>query len=625
MTKKILILLSVIAIIVNTVAFASVTPTVVIDKCLIDDDYKLIVEVSAPGALKMQMLGLTCTDPDGNPVLFDQVTLTEKNENGDYTSKFYTVKFQPKFKSGEYTVEVFGKGVEKGTATVTFYGIDSWCTALDAIVNADGNDIITAAQTKAQGDATNAELLGVDIADVTKFTRTGEFFALVDNEDSSFDITGLDPTDDEDALVIQEKVVSFKKLWADSVRIGEYYNADTAEEVKNWFAKNQKIYDDNPTEENMRFDFNGNSAPSSSNSDRNSYLKESYVLNKYFDDLKSADKEDGGTRETSLYSALSSGKPVFSVGAEGNTWDEKTPANAVLYAIGEQLREEIILTTAKTMNLGYFDGILTNAPGVVDIDYSKYNTVSDKVDFYDGILGEDYNTLADLEKAINGKLDELDEETEEDTTPSRPTVGTGNGSISAGGSSKPNVAIPENAGGKYFADVSDTHWAATAINALYEKGVVNGKSSGGFDPEGSVTRSEFVKMLVCALGFSTDGIDSSFADLFPDMWQYSYVSAAYKLGIVNGFTDGRFGINDVITRQDMAVITERALRIAGNVVVEGNADFADIADISGYAVSAVKNLASLGIVTGMPDGSYAPMQNVSRAQAAAIIYRAINQ
>ena len=261
MSKKIPILLFILAIILNTVAFASVTPTVVIDKCLIDDDYHLVIEVSAPGALKMQMLGLVCTNPNGEPVFFDQVTLTEKNENGDYFSKFYTVKFQPKFKSGEYTVEVFGKGVEKDTKTITFYGVDSWCTALEAMVTADGKDILTAALTNNLGDATNAELLGVDVQKATEFTRTTEFFSLIDNADSSFDITGLDPADDEDAVVIQEKVVGFKKLWADSLRIGEYYNADTAEKAKNWFETNQKLYDENPTEETARFDFNGNSAP----------------------------------------------------------------------------------------------------------------------------------------------------------------------------------------------------------------------------------------------------------------------------------------------------------------------------------------------------------------------------
>ena len=144
-----------------------------------------------------------------------------------------------------------------------------------------------------------------------------------------------------------------------------------------------------------------------------------------------------------------------------------------------------------------------------------------------------------------------------------------------------------------------------------------------FDPNANVTRSEFVKMIAVALGFDMQNKSCEFDDLNESMWQYPYIAAASGLGIVNGYSDGSFGINEPISRQDMAVIAERALRKYGKSFSDGKSDFTDDGDISQYARDAIANLVGAGIITGMPDGTYAPKSNVTRAQAAVIIYRAL--
>ncbi len=626
MKKRLLILLSALTIICNTVAFASSEPAVTIDKCVLDENYNLIVEARVPGALKKQKIGVICTDPDGNVVFSDQTTLLNRNEAGELTASFYSVKFQPQFKSGDYTVTVSGKGVAKDTDTITYYGVDSWSSALNAVVDADGSAILTAASKDSDHGATNAEILGIDVSLLKSFTKTGEFYALIDNDDAKFSIEGLDPSDEEDALAIQDVVIAFKSLWSEAVRIGEYYNADTAEDVKDWFAKNQKLYDDNPTEENMRFDFNGNDKPETLSEDRNVYLMQSFVLNKSLSAMASADKQDGGNRVGEFYSTLASDKPAFAIDAAGNTWDEATPANAALHAITERLREGIVLSTALYMPSEYLDSILTGASGVVDIDDTKFKSVSDKSALYTGIVGTEYQSLEALADAIDKKLGELTDDSDSGSTGSLPDSSGSNrgGSVATSGGSKTEDAAKEENASGIFADVPAGHWASGAINALFEKGVVNGKGNGIFDPDGIVTRSEFVKMLICAFGFSTDGIECEFSDLTSGMWQYPYIAAASELEIVKGFSDGRFGVNDVITRQDMAVLAERAMRIYGEIITDANADFTDIAQVSDYAQGSVKTLAALGIINGMPDGSFAPHKTVTRAQAASIIYRAIS-
>ncbi len=174
----------------------------------------------------------------------------------------------------------------------------------------------------------------------------------------------------------------------------------------------------------------------------------------------------------------------------------------------------------------------------------------------------------------------------------------------------------------YFDDLVGVDWAVEAINSLYEKSVINGKSDKVFDPNAYVTRSEFVKMIVLALGFQSQGYDCDFADLTPDMWQYPYISTAHNFGIVNGYADGSFGVNDYISRQDMAVIVERALIAYGFEFSGESVEFNDNGLIAEYAENAVGNLAGMGIITGMPNGTFEPLSNVTRAQAACVIYRA---
>ena len=206
----------------------------------------------------------------------------------------------------------------------------------------------------------------------------------------------------------------------------------------------------------------------------------------------------------------------------------------------------------------------------------------------------------------------------------RPTGGGGGGSL-GGGSSKPSKPAdpkPEDTKAT-FTDIANVEWAKEAIEALAEKGVLNGKGDNKFAPNDTVTREEFVKIIVAAFELSDDAADCDFADVAEDRWSYSFIAAASKLGIISG--DGtNFNPTAGISRQDMAVIIHRVFDYLKLEVLGDAISFDDSADIAEYAKDAVDALTAAGIINGMGDGTFAPAGTVTRAQAAKVVYGLLN-
>jgi hypothetical protein len=175
-----------------------------------------------------------------------------------------------------------------------------------------------------------------------------------------------------------------------------------------------------------------------------------------------------------------------------------------------------------------------------------------------------------------------------------------------------------------FSDLDNAEWAKEAIEALYKAGVVSGKGGGIFDPMADVTREEFVKMLIGALAIPLDGEASGFSDIGEGAWYAPYVSKAVQSGLVKGISSDAFGVGLPITRQDMAVIVSRACDIFSITgAFGGQARFTDADDIADYAAEAVASVQASGIMTGMGDGRFAPLEAVNRAQTAKALYEII--
>ena len=210
------------------------------------------------------------------------------------------------------------------------------------------------------------------------------------------------------------------------------------------------------------------------------------------------------------------------------------------------------------------------------------------------------------------------------------TTGGNDGTTSGGG---PSIIAPGHTGAvttpntntNYkpdFQDLDSVEWARTAINGLAMRGMISGRDQYTFDPNANITRAEYCQILMGAINALGANGESTFADVPSTAWYYNAVSVASQLGIVSGYGDGNFGPNDLITRQDMALMTYKTAQIMNKSLEPVNAEitFEDSHEIADYAFEAVMTLQKAGIINGMTDTTFEPLSNATRAQSAKVIF-----
>ncbi|KAF6628639.1 S-layer homology domain-containing protein [Paenibacillus sp. EKM208P] len=198
-----------------------------------------------------------------------------------------------------------------------------------------------------------------------------------------------------------------------------------------------------------------------------------------------------------------------------------------------------------------------------------------------------------------------------------------------------------------FMDISG-HWAQQDITRLATRLLVTGTDPTAFtanatserdlakvrfEPEGQVRRSELAAMLVRVLGLEhTDRTLTSFDDVQIESWYADSVRTAAAAGLINGYADGSFRPDTPVSREELAVTIERALRFAGNTeehtgeVNESiSVSLSDAQEISTWAAPAVKTLSGLGIMKGDEKGRFGPATSVTRAEAAAVLSRTLDK
>ncbi|WP_143804300.1 S-layer homology domain-containing protein [Paenibacillus sp. FSL R7-0337] len=181
---------------------------------------------------------------------------------------------------------------------------------------------------------------------------------------------------------------------------------------------------------------------------------------------------------------------------------------------------------------------------------------------------------------------------------------------------------------KTFADMN-SHWAQEAIHKLASKYILTGLTDSQFAPNATTTRAEFAAMIVRALGFSSSGpAASSFKDIPTGAWYTGSVGTAAELGLVLGGTDNTFRPSDKVTRQEMTAILVKAMVLAGAPLPDSAAQpaaFKDAGQIAGWAQQDVAKAVQAGLITGTPDGQFHPGQSATRAEAAIVILRLLEQ
>jgi len=172
-----------------------------------------------------------------------------------------------------------------------------------------------------------------------------------------------------------------------------------------------------------------------------------------------------------------------------------------------------------------------------------------------------------------------------------------------------------------FSDVASTHWAFNYISELSDKNIINGYEDGTFKPSGTITRAEFIKLVV-STGLGED-IDMDEAEGTLKHWASNYVWLAENYGIIEGGSINLNNINEPISRIEMC----RMIANADMIFMEHDAEFqksttfTDIIDLSTNDVYLLRHCVSRGLVTGYEDGTFRPNNTMTRAEAATMIYR----
>lgn len=260
-----------------------------------------------------------------------------------------------------------------------------------------------------------------------------------------------------------------------------------------------------------------------------------------------------------------------------------------------------------------------------EIDFDGYMALgSNKSEVDEAIALKSYENISALIKEYNLAVSDVKSKY---TSSNKKTGGSGSG----GGANlyvpvtEENVSIIPVNKLPQFSDIESYEWAHEAITTLVEEGIVNGFGDNTFCPDKPVTRSEFIKMLVLGmkLELSASG-EIVYDDVSSHDWHYPYVMTSREKNIANGITENLFAPDDNITREEIATMVYRACREYAEQT-DAETNFKDFDEVSQWAKEAISAISAAGIVNGYTDGTFRPGNTATRAEAAVIIYRMMQE
>lgn len=494
-------------------------------------------------------------------------TKTMVDEQNNIVFAFDSIKLPLGLASGTYTVTILGERVAAPlTTSFEHNGPDRKLLVLKAISEAE---VVGPLLTGTTMEKSNSEIMGIDAALYTSLDETGKTAFEVIMGDVVYDLP-VDVATAENIEKVQNATELFVEKYDEAVAIAKFAMANTADKISAWYDAYYNKYEFNADAE----------------------------LTKVVNEVKST---------TDFVKRIAA----------------KTEAMP-LPEIKEYMYESALLAGVCELSDSKVKDIILDNPTYFLINSIAYDKLSSANQAYviGQISGVSYASCDKVAEVFDEKVAALSD-------------GGSSGSGGGGGGRKPTggmtTVVPEGNKGVEtetetetavsFKDLAEAKWAEDAILFLCERGVINGNPDGTFKPNDNITRAEFVKLVATAMGLSVSSGSTAFGDVSADSWYAPYVAAVFNQGIVNGDEYGNFNPEANITRQDMVTMLYRAVGAeSGNV---SGISFTDSGRISDYAKTAVGYFADKAIVNGFEDGSFGPLQNATRAEAAMIFYKLI--
>lgn len=183
--------------------------------------------------------------------------------------------------------------------------------------------------------------------------------------------------------------------------------------------------------------------------------------------------------------------------------------------------------------------------------------------------------------------------------------------------------MDDNAMLNFFLDVPADSYYYDAVLWAAKQGITGGTDAEHFSPNVSCARDQLVTFLWRTAGKPAVDYAMSFSDVSTDAYYIEAVRWAASLGIVSGYGDGRFGVNNPITREQMAVMLYRFAKAQGMDTTQGGMEvreFDDFEQVSAYAGEAMAWAVNTGILKGA-DNQLMPKAPCTRAQIVTMLHR----
>lgn len=184
------------------------------------------------------------------------------------------------------------------------------------------------------------------------------------------------------------------------------------------------------------------------------------------------------------------------------------------------------------------------------------------------------------------------------------------------------VEEPATPADEVFTDL-EGHWAVDYITEIYDEGLMIGTTETTFSPDQATTRGMLATILYRLEGEPEFSGECPFTDVPAGVYYEKPIAWAADQGILQGYGDGTFGPEDIVTREQMVTIFYRYAKSKGyDVSAVGDLSaFTDVSSISPYALDAVTWAVGSGLINGTEPTLLEPLGSTTRAQIAAIIVR----
>ncbi len=167
-----------------------------------------------------------------------------------------------------------------------------------------------------------------------------------------------------------------------------------------------------------------------------------------------------------------------------------------------------------------------------------------------------------------------------------------------------------------FNDVQKNDWYSNSIEYVTDNNIMKGTSENSFSPDIYMSRAMLATVIYNQSGKPEIKENADFTDTVEGSYYSDAVNWASKNGIISGYSDGSFGVNDSVTHEQFISILWRN---EGSPNTNAVADFTDSNDISSYALSAVAWAKENGIINGNSENKFEAQSGTTRAEAADIL------